>query len=372
MLTGRERQILEWIDQDPMISQQELACRAGITRSSAAVHISNLMKKGYIEGKGYVLKKAPYAMVIGAVSRDMVGRAHAPLTMGDSNPGSIQTKAGGAAGNQAHYLRLLGVNTKLLTAFAEDVPGEQLRQQCREMGLDIGEALRVSKAQTATRLWIADEKGALRVSGADMDICQRLTPAVLQARLGAINAAQLCLIDEQISPQTGQYLAEHGKPPLFFTAASPARSAFLLPLLPRLHTLVIGWAAVRALWPGAAAQRRAAHGLLQQLLDNGATRVCLHLPQQNQVLCAQGQYRQCIAFAPGEEIYRPRALDAFMAALAWAHMQGWEFMTAARVAAHMVAAGAGDIERWDAAAWLRATLAKEKNHTTDDKGVHDV
>ena len=47
-MTQRERQILEWIRQDPMISQQELAEKAGITRSSAAVHISNLMKKGYI------------------------------------------------------------------------------------------------------------------------------------------------------------------------------------------------------------------------------------------------------------------------------------------------------------------------------------
>ena len=42
-----------------MISQQELADRAGITRSSVAVHISNLMKKGCIAGKGYM--RAPEA-----------------------------------------------------------------------------------------------------------------------------------------------------------------------------------------------------------------------------------------------------------------------------------------------------------------------
>ena len=30
-MTQRERQILEWIRQDPMISQQELAEKAGIT-----------------------------------------------------------------------------------------------------------------------------------------------------------------------------------------------------------------------------------------------------------------------------------------------------------------------------------------------------
>ena len=49
-MTQRERQILNWIEENPLISQQELAEKAGITRSSVAVHISNLMKKGYITG----------------------------------------------------------------------------------------------------------------------------------------------------------------------------------------------------------------------------------------------------------------------------------------------------------------------------------
>ena len=52
-LTKREQQILEWIKADPMISQEALAKRAGIARSSVAVHISNLMKQGLIAGKGY-------------------------------------------------------------------------------------------------------------------------------------------------------------------------------------------------------------------------------------------------------------------------------------------------------------------------------
>ena len=58
-MTQRERQILNWIKENPMISQQELADKAGITRSSAAVHISNLMKKGYISGKGYIVRTPP-------------------------------------------------------------------------------------------------------------------------------------------------------------------------------------------------------------------------------------------------------------------------------------------------------------------------
>ena len=73
-MTQRERQILNWIEADPMISQQELAERAGITRSSVAVHISNLMKKGCIAGKGlHRDHAAPYVTVVGGVNMDIGG-----------------------------------------------------------------------------------------------------------------------------------------------------------------------------------------------------------------------------------------------------------------------------------------------------------
>ncbi len=86
-MTQREQQILDWITEDPMISQEALAERAGITRSSVAVHISNLMKKGHIVGRGYILPAGGYVVVAGAVNVDI----------GDSPParwwGGIPTPA---------------------------------------------------------------------------------------------------------------------------------------------------------------------------------------------------------------------------------------------------------------------------------------
>ena len=58
-MTQRERQLLNWIKENPLISQQELADKAGITRSSVAVHISNLMKKGYSTGNVYIVHTRP-------------------------------------------------------------------------------------------------------------------------------------------------------------------------------------------------------------------------------------------------------------------------------------------------------------------------
>lgn len=64
-MTQRERQILQLIESDPMIPQQDLADALNITRSSVAVHISNLIKKGYIAGKGYVVRSGSYAALVG-------------------------------------------------------------------------------------------------------------------------------------------------------------------------------------------------------------------------------------------------------------------------------------------------------------------
>ena len=37
-MTQRERQLLNWIEENPLISQQELADKAGITRSSKSTN----------------------------------------------------------------------------------------------------------------------------------------------------------------------------------------------------------------------------------------------------------------------------------------------------------------------------------------------
>ena len=72
-MTEREREILHLIRENPMISQEEIAKKIGITRTSVAVHISNIMKKGIILGKGYIINESPYIMVIGGTNVDIQG-----------------------------------------------------------------------------------------------------------------------------------------------------------------------------------------------------------------------------------------------------------------------------------------------------------
>ena len=122
-MTQREQQILQLIEADPMISQQAIAEKLGITRSSVAVHISNLIKKGTIAGKGYVLRNEDYAVVVGGVNVDIGGRSFVPLVAADSNPGQVTMSLGGVGRNIAHNMSLLGLEVRLLTAYGNDLNG---------------------------------------------------------------------------------------------------------------------------------------------------------------------------------------------------------------------------------------------------------
>jgi len=139
-MTQRERQILNWIEADPMISQQELAERAGITRSSVAVHISNLMKKGCIAGKGYIVTRSPYVTVVGGMNMDIGGWPSEELVAQDSNPGRVRMSPGGVGRNIAHNMSLMGLDVRLLTAFGDDVYAQKLAAVCGELGIDISQS----------------------------------------------------------------------------------------------------------------------------------------------------------------------------------------------------------------------------------------
>ena len=45
-MTQRERQVLQLIEANPIISKQQIADQLGITRSSVDLHRSNMSKKG--------------------------------------------------------------------------------------------------------------------------------------------------------------------------------------------------------------------------------------------------------------------------------------------------------------------------------------
>ena len=335
-MTEREEQILHWIREDPMISQEKLAEKAGITRSSVAVHISNLMKKGYIAGKGYVIRDRAYAVVIGGVNMDIGGRSFKPLVPGDSNPGKVITALGGVGRNIAHNMSLLGMDVRMLTAFGDDLHGQRIAESCKELGIDISNALQIPGGTTPTYLFLNDADGDMALALSDMEICQRITPAYLNQHLTMINNARVVVIDTNIPKESIEFLAECCSAPIFADPVSTAKAVKLLPVLGKLHTLKPNRIEAELLSGVKITDDASLEAAAQALLDRGMERVFLSLGTDG-VLAADHEQMIRIPCYKATMRNATGAGDSFMAALAWSFIEETDLETAARAAAAVAA-----------------------------------
>lgn len=327
-MTQRERQILQLIESNPMISQQELADKLGITRSSVAVHISNLIKKGAIAGKGYVLRSSSYAVVVGGVNVDIGGHSFRPLVASDSNPGRITMSLGGVGRNIAHNLSLMGLDVRLLTAYGDDLNGERVAASCSELGIDLSCGLRISGASTSTYLYMTDEQGEMALAVSDMEICQQITPAYLAANLPLLQNAQVVVADCNIPAESLEYLAHHVTAPLFIDPVSTIKAEKLRPIMNKIHTLKPNRLEAELLSGIRITSREDVSRAADKLLEMGVHRLFISLGSDG-VLAAMGNEKLWLPNLPGHMVNTTGCGDAFTAALVWAYLEGMDLRNTA-------------------------------------------
>ena len=322
-MTQRERQILQLIESNPMISQQELAETLGITRSSVAVHISNLMSKGHIAGRGYVLRSGSYAVVVGGVNVDIGGRSFAPPVAGDSNPGTVHVSLGGVGRNIAHNLSLMGTDVRMLTAFGDDVNGQRIAASCSELGIDASHARRITGGTTSPYLYLTDEQGEMVLAVSDMEICKKITPAYLSGNLSLLQNAQVVIADANIPQESLIYLAENCTAPLFCDPVSTAKAEKLRPILGRIHTLKPNKLEAELLSGVKIESPADVEKAADRLLAMGVHRLFISLGADG-VYAAMGEERLHLSNLPGQMVNSTGCGDAFMAAIGWAYLEGMD------------------------------------------------
>lgn len=320
MVTERERQLLQYIQENPQISQQELANRCDITRSSVAVHISNLMKKGIILGKGYVLQENPYIVVVGGQNMDIFGCPNGPLRKQDSTPGKVRFSPGGVARNIANNLALLGEDVKFITAFGDDANAEQLAEGCRKFNIDISNSITVNGATTSTYLYITDPEGNMELAVSDMEIYEHLTPAFLQDKMQMIDRAALCVADTNISEETLEYLAQNCRSPLFVDTVSTTKAAKLTNILRHIHTLKPNLIEAELLTGIVIRNDRDLKKAAERFLDMGLSQVFISMGGDG-VYAANKHHHVQIPCFKTDVLNTTGAGDSFMATLAWAWRQ---------------------------------------------------
>ena len=329
-MTQRERQLLEWIRENPMISQQELAEKAGITRSSAAVHISSLMKKGYIAGRGYLLRTDPYIVVVGGVNMDIGAVSHAPLVARDSNPGRVTTSLGGVGRNIAHNLCLLGEQVSMVTVLGQDSFAQSVRENAAAIGLDLTHSAVIPDGRTGTYLFIDDSDGDMALAVNDMAIYDHMTPDFLRQRLDFMNHADLVVVETNLPESSLHWLCEHCTAPLLADPVSTIKAPKLKPVLGRLTALKPNRMEAELLSGMTIETDADAARAAEKLLETGLQQVYISLGGDG-LYAADRQGHTARVACPRVQIANATGGgDAFMAAITWAYLQGTDLTDTAK------------------------------------------
>ena len=330
-MTQRERQVLQLIESNPMLSQKEMAKALGITRECVGSHITNLKKKGYILGSGYILRTDSYAVVVGGVNVDIGGKSFAPLIPADSNPGTVHVSLGGVGRNIAHNLRLMGIDVRMLTAYGDDVNGQRVAASCSELDIDLSHARRITGGITSTYLYLTDEKGEMVLAVSDMEICKKITPTYLSNNLSLLQNAQLIIADTNIPVESLIYLAENCTAPIFCDPISTAKAEKLKPILNKIHTLKPNRLEAEQLSGIKIETMADVEKAADKLLEQGVHRLFISLGADG-IYAAMGDERMQLQNLPGQMVNTTGCGDAAMAANAWAYLEGMDLKETALAA----------------------------------------
>ena len=277
-MTEREREIFELIEANPMISQSKIASLLSITRTSVAVHISNLVKKGVIMGKGYVIAYSHPVTVIGGANVDIQGKSTDTLLMEDSNPGVIKASLGGVGRNIADNLCKFQLDTRFITAIGDDNEGLMVKDNARLLGIDMEQSITTSKHRTSTYLYVLDKYGELAIAVSDMGIVDTLTPNYFKRLLVKIEHSPFTILDANLPQDTIEYLSRSlNKTLLIFDPVSITKATKVKAVLNKFYAIKVNKAEAEALTGLTLNTQEMIKKAGLQLVDSGVDRVFITL-----------------------------------------------------------------------------------------------
>lgn len=329
-MTEREKEILNILKNDPMISQQELADKLSIARSSIAVHITNLMKKGYIKGKGYILNKSNYITVIGGSNIDIQGVPSNPLVMFDSNPGKVDISLGGVGRNIADNMCRLGLSTKLISAVGNDLYGNQILSECKNFGIDIDDCFVSNEVSTSIYVSILNSSNDMQLAISHMDILDKVDISYISSKHQAINDSLAIVIDTNLSKEVIDYITStYSYLPIFVDTVSTVKCMKIKDILGKFNTIKLNKYEAEALSGIKINSIDDLNLCSKNLLNKGVKKVFITLGEDG-VFCASKEENIKLDGVEINIVNATGAGDAFTAALLYSHLNDFNLEDTAR------------------------------------------
>ena len=298
-MNDREKQILKILRRNPPIQQNEIADILQISRSRVAAHIMDLMRKGLIKGKGYILTEQDYCVVVGAINMDIRGMADIRYPQAASHPGSVHCSAGGVGRNIAHNLALI----------------------------------RLHGHSTATYLAIANKQEETILAINDTHILQQLTPQLLNTSRDLIRHAGVVLADCNLTPEALEWVFTIADEiPKFVDTVSEFKANKVKNWYSRIHTLKPTQNELEILWGQPIKDDNDRIRAVNSLHQQGVKRIFVYLKDES-VFCSDKDGEQFLLTAPAHTTVDSfGADDGFMAGLVYSFLEGYSFRDSARFA----------------------------------------
>lgn len=319
----REKEILEILRHNPFISQQEIADKLNIQRSSVAVHIMSLMKKGYIKGKGYVLNDHNKITVIGGANIDLQAFPYEKLTLYDSNPGALKTSVGGVGRNIAENITKLGLATNLITCIGDDIYGKRILQESTSQGINIDHVQICPNQDTSTYLSIMDENNDVKVAISAMDIMKELNPGFIQQKHTIIKQSEMIIVDCNLEEETLEYIFNNFNDiPIFVDTVSTTKAMKIKNNLQYIHAFKPNIYEAELLYGEPLDSKEAIQKAGEYFISRGVKEIFISLGKDG--VYAKTKDEEYFAKAKPKDIQSTNgAGDALLAALVVGYSEGW-------------------------------------------------
>lgn len=327
-MTRREEELLQLIKKNPMASQQELADALGITRSSVAVHLSSLMKKGKIKGRAYIIEEEEKLTVIGGMNVDLQGFPTEKMRLYDSNPGTITRSAGGVGRNLAETLAKLETPVRLLSVLGKDEDGDYLYEVTKASGVDVDDVLRSEKSATSVYLSLMDQDGDMLAALNQMEILEELDFSYLESKRELLRRSPALVVDANLKEDVLLELCkEYSDKKIFAESVSAIKVQKLRRCLPYLYSIKPNLIELESLVGEKLNSMTEYKKALSMLLDKGLHSVFLTLGAKG-VLCATKEELFLVKAKPKVLRSATGAGDAFFAGAISALMKKKSFLEA--------------------------------------------
>lgn len=210
-MTKREQELLDIIKENPYISQNELADLLNIKRSSVAVHISNLIKKGYLVGRAYVINSnlSKEVCVIGGCNIDFIAKSFEKINMKDSNPGTLEYSFGGVGKNIAENLLKMGIENKFISVFGDDVYSREIKDYLKKIGLDFSNSKFLTNRGMSNYISILDENNDLFTAISSMEVLDEINIEFISKLIDLIKSYKYIVMDTNLREDVLEYICKN-------------------------------------------------------------------------------------------------------------------------------------------------------------------